>query len=265
MQSKGAHIAALDAIMSEAWEISQRVRKQTRDAEPREILEFCLRYGYSGFPLSGRDFERGWWLDKGRRGGPMTLEDVQHSFAVVLCFSSGPILRGEDRENPLAFGALFRSDRVLVLYDVDLLPSFDTALALLHEARHARHRYGKAFAGLSELDPPELHEDRTWEFMFRILDACGEGYWRRAVETCAGQLEPVLRLRLADQREQSSASCTITYPLALDLPFGFAVHPKCLAVRTALLGARAYKLLADHWGLPEPRRYQEQFRELVGI
>lgn len=257
-----AYADVLDAILKEVAAIVRKTHA-AGETEPTEISRFCIRYGYLGVPLSETEYRRGPWLDKTRRGGPMTIEDVERSFAVVPCFSTGgPILGGKERDR-LAFGTLFRSGRALVLYDADLLPPFDVALALLHEARHARHRYGKS-AGLPELDPPELHEDRTWEFMFRMLDTCGGDYWRRAVETCAGQLEPVMRSRLAAQQAPSDV-CTLTYPLALDLPFGFALDTKSQAVRTALLGARAYKLLADQWGLPEPRRYQEQFREFVGV
>ncbi len=267
MRSRHEHVQTLDRILVEATHVAEEVERAIGSTEAREILNFTVRFAHRGFPLSERDYDRGWWLDPARRGGPMTLEDVRHSFAVVLCFSGDPVPGKEEGEiSGFWFGSLFRSDRLLVVYRVDVLPLFDAALVFLHEARHARQRYGRAFAGLPELDPPDRHEDRTWEFCLRMLDACGGALWHQAVEMCARDIEPALRYWLA-HREGAPIEClpTVTYPLALDLPFGLAQHPQSQVLRTALLGARAYQLIADRAGIPEPPRYAEIFGSIAGL
>lgn len=98
--------------------------------------------------------------------------------------------RDELTDANTTFGYLFRSDRVLVIYNVDWFPPFDPALVFLHELRHARQRFGERFAGLPPLDPDDVHEARTWLFHSQLFRAVGGILWADTVRWLADELQP---------------------------------------------------------------------------
>jgi len=274
MHTTKEYCDAIDRVLSAAQKVAQHVEQHTGDAAPREVMQFCIRHGYIGFPDSVAEVRCGGWLSPLRRSqGPLTMEDAKRSLAVIACFSDGVVpgvehpVRQEGSLTIAYGGFLSQENRHLVITDADLFSNLELGVVFLHEARHARQLFGELFEGLPSLDPSELHETRTWEFHLRILDACGGGPWRAAVEAEAGLLEP--KLREASRRPGDRSFATSgQYHASLNALFGSPKHERVRGTRNLLCAMRALFLLAARAGVPDDvahenvvGRYYEWVRE----
>lgn len=246
----------LTRMFKKAQQIARHVEKHADNAEAQEVLMFCIRHGYIGYPISPTTFSYGGWLKPGRDGGPLNKEEAAHAIAVVPCFHDDPTPGGEELIREESSRVVSQSayvsetNRLLVLTNVDVFPTFDRAVTLLHEGRHVRQHFGTLFEGLKNLDPPELHETRTWEFRLRILDACGGNSWRRAVEQEAERLREKLRASGRRAGDRYFAMSNV-YCDELDVVFGRAEHERVRQERNLLVAMRALFSLAACEGISD--------------
>ncbi|TSC71868.1 MAG: hypothetical protein G01um101438_871 [Parcubacteria group bacterium Gr01-1014_38] len=258
MHSTQEYCAVIFQMLRAAQDVAERVRQDTGDTEPREILLFCIRHGYIGYPLSQEKFDCGGWLSPAKSlGGPRTMEEVQRALAIVVCFQGDPVPCVGDavicQKGALTVsygGFVSRENRLLVITDADLLSPFDLAIEFLHEARHARQHFGEPFEKLAPLDPPELHETRTWEFHLQLLDGCGGDAWREATKQEAEWLAIQLTIAGRQPGDPYFAMSNVYHP-ALDTVFGALPSEQARQHRNLLVAMRALFLLAEKAGVPD--------------
>ncbi len=258
MYSTQEYHAVIRQMLRAAQDVAERVQRDTGDPESRDILLFCIRHGYIGYPLSQEKFNCGGWLHPAKPlGGPRTLEEVRRALAIVVCFESDPVpcigdavIRRKGTLTVSRGGFVSQENRLLVITDANLFSPLDLAIEFLHEARHARQHFGGPFEKLSPLDPPELHEVRTWEFHFRLLDSCGGDAWRAAVERESEQL--AIQLTLAGHRPGDPYfAMSNVYAPELDAVFGATSRELVRQHRNLLVAMRALFLLAEKAGIPD--------------
>lgn len=256
MHSDQEYRGVLGRMLQIAQRIAEQVEREAKDTEAREILRFCIRHGYIGYPLSQEGITCGGWLVPGKHGGP-TTEEAEHALAIVVCFEGDPIpsvgdaaIRQKGTLTISRGGFVSQENRLLVITSVNRFSSLDLAMVFLHEARHARDHFGERFEGLAPLDPPDLHEVRTWEFALRVLDICGGEPWHDAVRLEAERL--LVQLTIAGRKPGNRwFGMSNIYDDRLDRLFGPSPHPAASQQRNLLVAVRALFLLAERTGIPD--------------
>lgn len=257
MRSTEERAAVLLTIMQTARQIAQYDPSSAAGQAAWEYLQFCVRHGYIGFPTDSHErFSVGGYLLPGRLGSPTTLEEAQRSLGIIVCFSDeampcNPLRKTTtDGTEVMVGGYVSPTNHILVIGYADWHTSVELALKLLHEARHARQRFGNQFANLPVLDPDEFHESRTWKYELDLLDAYGGQVWQQAVDQELTLLTDRYTLRGRSPGEKYFAMSGQTYP-ALDQLFGAPIRPAAGGERNLLVAMRANFRLAENAQLPD--------------
>lgn len=256
-RSDAESIKTLERVLNTARHIAQTIHIRTGNLEPLEVFEFCRRHGYAAIPRAERDFVCHQWLSPHRPGShfPLTQEERKQSLGIAVCFSDGPIL-GESERNVFPdgsreWGCLLEKDRLLVVYDVDILPVVERALIFLHEGWHAYHRYGPACEPWPAVRIPEAeHETHAWRFHLRLMAGFGGAVWTHAVLKTADVLGPLY----ASYRPLVSTPklfLASSYPQELDAIFGPTSEPAVRHMRDVWLSLAVFVHLTSEAGAPE--------------
>ncbi len=204
------------------------------NSQGKEILQFLNQHAYIGFATEERRFDLGRWVaSQSFPGGRY------NGIAIILYFSDEPSpLPHSVDPNVFRPGVFSRLDQMIMLFNVDRWSIPELALALLHEARHARHRLGGKLAGLPPLDLDDtFHEENTLSFHLYVLSVWAKELWIAAIAhgiawlTAQSLVSPGENQILYKEVEE--------YCPELDAIFGESLHKDARSLRKHLVSIEA--------------------------
>lgn len=196
MLSSRDYIAYYNGILTTAEDIALEYQQRTGSSDAIDYFKFLCKHGYTCFPADDQtSFRSSGWLDQTRQD-PLTPSStgVKRGIGLILSVHGdwgSKFLPQRRIKMPNASDLLVGASghtiyderqQLVVVGDVDFMPHKESAVTLLHEARHARNHFGPLFNKLQPLEPLDVHEAYTWDFELKLLDAIGGDPWQRAVE-----------------------------------------------------------------------------------